>query len=359
MVESGVSVVMLTTAQRPPRTDCRYEIRPHLTDLSGGQQSKLARKISWAKCLFKNYQTLTAEIQNQKFNTVLWGSYSEYLAPLWAGQFRALSRANVKFGAIVHDPVRDYQVGPGWSHRRSIAAAYSFLREAFVHEQIQLDTVRPMPALRITVIPHGPFRFPDPTESREQARKKLSIPDDAFVLLSFGHIRDGKNLDLAIRALPDWPSACLVVAGKEQSSGQKPIGYYQELARTLGVSDRCRWIHGHVPENEIGDLLIASDLVLLTYSKNFRSASGVLNVAVRYRKPCIVSSGGGNLKSVVEQYHLGWFVEPDNLAALKTGLQAATRERINPSWDAYERENSWRANARLVKERMFDLAPEH
>jgi glycosyltransferase involved in cell wall biosynthesis len=254
----------------------------------------------------------------------------------------------------VHDPVRDFVVGPFWWHRRSIADGYSFLREAFVHEEIQLDTDRPMPCLRTTVIPHGPFRFPEPTLSRKQMRDKFQIRDDAFVLLSFGHIRDGKNLDLAVRALRDFPSVYLLVAGKEQSSAQKPIGYYQELARKIGVSERCRWMHCHVPENEIGNLFLASDLILLTYNKSFRSASGVLNTAVRYRKPCLASSGGGNLQSVIERYNLGRFVAPDNLETLREGIDIARAKGIAPDWDTYELENSWQRNALLVKEKMFE-----
>ena len=354
LAELGVAVVMLTTAQHLPRANRRYQTRPVLTDSSGGSRSKLARRISWVRCLLKNFRTLNQEIRKGDYQTVLLGAYFEYFAPLWAGQFRSLARAKVKFGAIVHDPVRDYVLGPRWWHRRSMAAAYSFLSEAFVHEEIQLDTVCPMPALRTTVIPHGPFYFPDPTESRSQTRKKLTIPENAFTILSFGHIRDGKNLDLALRALADLPSVYLVVAGKEQSSTQRPITYYQELAGTLGIQERCRWIHGHVPENEIGNLFAGSDLVLLIYSKNFRSASGVLNTAVRYRKPCVASAGAGNLKSVVERYKLGWFVEPDSLPALKSGMELALRAGINPRWDVYESENSWQRNAQLVKERMFE-----
>ena len=85
-------------------------------------------------------------------------------------------------------------------------------------------------------------------------------------------------------------------------------------------------------------------------------ASGVLNAAVTYRKPCVASSGGGNLRSVVEGYKLGWFVAPDDLAALKAGIVAATQDAIHPRWDAYESENSWEHNALLVKERMFALS---
>ena len=275
---------MLVARQRPPRANTQYKVTPVLANFPTSGR-RLARKLSWVRCLLKNFRTLNEQIHNSNYHAVLLESYSEYLAPIWAGQFRTLMRSGVKFGAIVHDPVRDYVVGPRWWHRRSIADAYSFLSEAFVHEEIQLDTVRPMPSLRTTVIPHGPFPFPDPTKSRDQWRRKNSIPDNSLVLLSFGHIRDGKNLDLAIQALADFPSAWLVVAGKEQSSAQKPIAYYQELARTTGVQERCCWIHGHVPQNEIGNLFVGSDLVLLTYSKNFHSASGVLNTAVRYRKP--------------------------------------------------------------------------
>ncbi len=353
LAAAGVEVVMLATAQRPPRAVCRYQIRPVLSDASKRHVFRLGRNISWATTLFANYGTLRREIKAGRFDTVLLGAYSEYLAPFWAGHFRALQSANVKFGSIVHDPIRDYMVGPTWWHRRSVVDAYSFLSEAFVHEKIILDTIRPLPALRTTVIPHGPYPFSKGTEFREQARKKLAIPEAAFAVLSFGHIRDGKNLDLVIRALPTLPDVYLVVAGKEQSPGQKHVGYYQELARTVGVQERCRWIHGHVPENEVGNLFSGTDLILLTYDKNFHSASGVLNTSVNYRKPCLASAGGGNLRSVVERYGLGWFIEPDNASALETGLRTAMRGQLDPQWDLYESENSWQRNAQLVKERMF------
>ena len=68
----------------------------------------------------------------------------------------------------------------------------------------------------------------------------------------------------------------------------------------------------------------------------------------------MASAGAGNLKSVVERYKLGWFVEPDSLPALKSGMELALRAGINPRWDVYESDNSWQRNAQLVKERMFD-----
>ena len=290
------------------------------------------------------------------FRHVLLNCYSEYLAPLWAESLRELERRGVVFGAVVHDPVRDYQVGPLWWHRRSIAAGYSFLREAFVHEVTELDTVRPMPKLRTTVIPHGTYKFPIASRTRAEVRADLGLPAAAPVVLAFGHVRDGKNLDLAIRALAGIPSAYLLVAGEEQSAGQKPISYYRSLAGSLKMEDRCRWVDRFVPDREVGDLFGASDLILLAYSRNFRSASGVLNVAVHFRKPCLASAGQSNLRSAVGHYNLGWLVEPDDLISLEKGFRTAIDGHIEAKWTDYEREHSWEKNAEIVCSRMFGMS---
>jgi glycosyltransferase involved in cell wall biosynthesis len=267
-----------------------------------------------------------------------------------------LARKGVVVGTVVHDPVRDFVVGPRWWHRRSVASAYSFLREAFVHEPITLDTVRPMPHLRTTVIPHGLFAFPPATATRELYRRELGISPTAPVWLSFGHVRDGKNLDLVIRALARFPEAFLIVAGKEQSSGQKPVAFYRDLARQCGVAQRCLWLNRFIAPEEVGNLFTASDIVLLTYSRNFRSASGVLNAAVYFRKLCLASSGQGNLQTVVSQYQLGIWVEPDREEALVDGLRRWQTAPPVPRWDAYAADNSWRRNAEIVTDRMFTPA---
>ena len=205
-------------------------------------------------------------------------------------------------------------------------------------------------------------------------------PDVVF--LAFGQIRDGKNLDLFLRAMTRLPHHVkLLVAGKGDSGSSKPPEFYQNLAQELGVADRCRWDIRRIPEEEVGDIFAACDLVLVTYSANFRSASGVLNAAVSARKLVLASSGSGPLKTVVEKYHLGVFVEPDDLEeTLRGALQLmdalsspATQNLDNrrstldacfppattdsphdtagvllPAWDRYESDNSWKENATIV-----------
>ena len=128
------------------------------------------------------------------------------------------------------------------------------------------------------------------------------------------------------------------------------------------MGGRCRWDIRRIPDEEVGDIFVACDLVLVTYSAKFRSASGVLNAAVSARKPVLASSGGGPLKTVVEKYHLGVFVKPDDQEEIIRGAskfvpnsateQPATRYQLPatpaPAWDRYECENSWEENARKV-----------
>jgi hypothetical protein len=135
----------------------------------------------------------------------------------------------------------------------------------------------------------------------------------------------------------------------------RPAEYYQKLAQELGVAKRCRWDIRRIPDEEVGGIFAACDVVLVTYSAKFRSASGVLNTAVSARKPVLASSGLGPLKTVVNQYQLGIFVEPDDFdKILRAASDLANRDQLHaapaPAWDRYESENSWEENARKVVE---------
>ncbi|NET85958.1 MAG: glycosyltransferase [Moorea sp. SIO1F2] len=353
LVSAGAEVTLLTTPNYPVGRGEAYEIVPILDDTTASPgvhkpMPKVLKAGYLSYNLLSNIARLIRFIEEHRFCHVLMGSYLEYLAPLWAHRLRQLANRGVVFGAVVHDPVRDFVLGPQWWHRCSIAAGYSFLREAFVHEAIDLDTVRPMPQLRTTVIPHGIYELPQATQSREKMCNLLDLPPEAKVMLSFGHIRPNKNLDLVIEAMARVPEVYLVVAGKEQSSSQQLARRYQELAQELGVADRCRWQIGFIPEREIPNLFDMSDLVLLTYDQTFHSASGVLSMATHHRKLCLASSGEGPLKEVVQKYQLGLWVEPNSVTAIVEGLKSWLKTSVKPCWQEYFRDNSWPRNSELV-----------
>lgn len=314
---------------------------------SGG---RVWRGLSWIRSLRANVQTLVQTVREREIRTVVISAFSEYFAPLWAGPLRKLAKQGTRFGVVVHDPVRDFVIGPKWWHRWSISQSYSFVHTAFVHDHCQLDTGTPSAPVDCCKVPHGPYPFSCPAERpvKSEIRSELQIPVEANVLLSFGHVRDGKNLDLIIRALPRFSDCHLLVAGREQSSAQRPVSWYQQLASDTGVANRCHWHNDFISESDVHRFFLAADFVVLLYSRDFRSASGVLNVCSQFGLPVLASSGVGPLKTVIDQYSLGEWVEPDSLEAVHEGLERLTNSSHGMNWEDYLRDNSWRLNIALT-----------
>lgn len=341
----GVPVTMLGVVGAEKRADADYEYLPFWRQPKQSRFRRI-RQIMFAINLIGNMWRLAAYLETRAERHLLFGSYVEYLAPVWARWFRRLTSQGWHFGTIIHDPVRNFILGPQWWHQKSIAEGYSFTSVGYVHGPT--DSVTDCGETDLVSVPFGPYPFPPARSSGAKVREELGIPDDAQVILSFGHIRDGKNLDLLQQAVVAFPSVHLVVAGTEQSSGQKPASYYRSLADTLGIADRCHFVVRYIDEAEVGDFFEASDFTALTYSSAFRSASAALAACVNYKCPCIASSGSGPLKDVIGEYQLGIWVEPDSADAIRDGIARLIDGSLNPDWDRYTDDNSWARNADLV-----------
>ena len=313
-------------------------------------QGKLRRAVNFAVDTLLPYEELAREIKRTRPDAVLLSAWSEYFAPLWAPRLRGWQKRGVRFGAVIHDPVRDYVRGPLWWHRYSIREAYSFLDVAFTHDATSLDTCGGSTSLKTVQLPHGPYPVPLGEASKTELRRQFGIPETAHVLLSFGHIRDGKNLDQIIAALASLPSAHLLVAGREQSASQKPTAYYQDLASRLAVADRCHWHIDYIPNDEVWKYFQASDLLLLTYSQDFRSASGVLNVNAQFGLPVLASAGAGPLLDAVKEYQLGSILRNPDATSIAQAVPQALG--VKGEWQRFSEENSWRINAERVVEAL-------
>jgi glycosyltransferase involved in cell wall biosynthesis len=312
---------------------------------------KAQRAVDFVFDTLGSYKSLSREIERRQPDAVLLSAWSEYFAPLWVPRLRRWRARGVRFGAVIHDPVRDFVRGPMWWHRYSVRQAYSFLDVAFTHDAKALDTCGSTAVFKTVEVPHGPYPVPDGSAEKEVLRRELGIPEDAEVMLSFGHIRDAKNLDRIIAAMPLLPKAHLLVAGREQSGGQKPVSVYRDLASALGVSERCHWCTDYIPNDEVWKYFRASDLLLLVYSQKFRSASGVLNVNSQFCLPVIASAGGGPLLNAVERYGLGVIIPNTEASSIAEAFPRAFGSR--GEWERFTKENGWSANAECVK-RAFE-----
>jgi glycosyltransferase involved in cell wall biosynthesis len=305
--------------------------------------------------IIADHWRLAWEVIMRRPDVVLLASYSEYLAPFWVLPHWILAKCfGVTYVANLHDPVRDYVVGPKWWHELSVAMAYWPISVGVVHQR--LPEPSPVPKhVQVVEAPVGVYDLQESPADPAAIQAGWDVPEGGVVFLAFGFIRDNKNLDLAIRSLPDNLRAFLVVMGRAQSRKDKPVEFYRKLADGLGVGDRVRFFDEFVPDEKLASYFAAADVVLLTYDKTFHSQSGVLNVAARARRRVLASAGESPLKDCVQKFKLGVFVEPDDLDALKIGMKMVARgesqEAIDsPDWEGYEAFASWDENVAKILE---------
>lgn len=180
-----------------------------------------------------------------------------------------------RYALTIHDPtLHPGDAAPGAVRR---AAASELLRRAglvFVHGEALRDELVRLHAPRapVEVVPHG-----------AEAPAVAPMPDRPTVLF-FGRIVAYKGLEVLLDAMPAvWeavPDARLVVAG----AGALPVHAVLDDART---SVRP----GHVPEDELPELLAQSTCVALPYVQ--ASQSGVGAVAKSHGRGLVVSAVGG------------------------------------------------------------------
>ncbi len=352
LVRAGVRVEML--AGPGYLAGRRYEEYPVVRDLTeakaGASRSRQALRIlgNWGRLFFC--------ILKRRPQWVLLQSYSEYLSLIWVWPHALLAWLGVvKYAAVLHDPVRDYVVGPNWWHWLSVRLAYLPISVGIVHGPIPKAASVPV-RIRMVEVPHGFYGVSGnisvsesnaDLERRAAAlRTQWGVPPGARVFLAFGYVRDNKNLSLFLEAMRAHPNVFLVITGQSPSRRDRPMSAYRDRAAELGLGERVVVEERFIPDEEVGAYFNAADFALVTYNAAFHSQSGVLHVAARGRRPVLASSGAGPLRASVEKYGLGVFVEPDSAAAVEEGLQTLLQGRAPaPQWEQYAQAASWEVNA--------------
>ncbi len=149
-------------------------------------------------------------------------------------------------------------------------------------------------------------------------KSQLGIKKDDQVILFFGYIRKYKGLDILLKAFPKilqkFPNTFLLVVGEFYD---KPNSYFN-LIEELNISERVKVINQFVPNEEVANYYLSSDVIVLPY----RSAtqSGILNVAYGFNKPVIVTNVGGLAEFVIEG-KTGFVIKPDSEDEIVKGYE--------------------------------------
>jgi glycosyltransferase involved in cell wall biosynthesis len=348
--QAGVRVTCLAPSSFLQNRPFPGVIKYCLVDAPGvGALPPLIRQAHFLLRSVYNQWRLAWQILIEKPDLVLLDTFAEYFAPFWIWPHLFLSQLmRTPYAANLHDPVRDYVLGPRWWHRLSIRMAYWPLSFVLVHAVPPPAAAIP-PQVRVIEVPHGIYPIRAGSSDRASTRRAWKISDQEVVFLMFGAIRDNKNIDLLIRALVSHSQVVLVITGQVSSASQKPMPFYEELAQSLGVASRCRFFAGRVPDADLPAYFAAADFVALTYAASFHSQSGVLNVAAQARRLVLAScSPGAPLQQVVERFKLGLYVTPDSEAAVTAGMEKLLNDPPVPDWEGYAAFASWETNAVAV-----------
>ena len=200
---------------------------------------------------------------------------------------------------------------------------------------------------RISVIPHGvpdrPLRNPDELKARFgwQGRQ---------VLMTFGLLAPDKGVQHMIEALPrivaDHPQALYAVVGATHPNlarreGEALRDSLKARAAELGVSDHVRFIDTVVEQEQLLDMLQASDVYVTPYLNMAQVTSGTLSYAVAVGKPVVATPYVHARELLADD--VGMIVppsDPDALAAAVGTLLDDDRQRLSMAKRAYSRSRS-------------------
>lgn len=198
--------------------------------------------------------------------------------------------------------VHDVESFSGEFHS-SVAKSVARLADLLVcHNDVsrrEIEEKLGVPLSKICKIPHGNYLdFVGDVEAKSSCRTKLSLPQEAEIVLFFGQIKKVKGLDLLLSAFArvkkQRPAAMLVIAGKVWKDD---ADVYTNLVEEFGLSDSVRMDLRYIPDADVAMYYGSADLIALPYRRIYQS--GVLLMAMSYGVPVVVSDLPGMQEIVV------------------------------------------------------------
>jgi glycosyltransferase involved in cell wall biosynthesis len=148
--------------------------------------------------------------------------------------------------------------------------------------------------------------------AQEEARRRLHLPEQAYVFLNFGKIRPYKNIEFLIEAFLEhaktFPDSLLVIVGTPVTRA-----YQETLLQSARQSLSILFCFEYVSDEILGYYLAASNAVCIT--NHMYGMTENIYWAMYYGKPMI----GGNIGcigEIIEEQRLGLVYKFDSQASL-------------------------------------------
>ena len=267
--------------------------------------------------------------------------------PFWQGKNED---AGAQLTCTAHDVKRAKAILHQEFESEQLKSFYRDCQGIFVHSASQAEELREFAGVSSQVIckvPHGSYTF-----GLEDGNVAFSSQDEPQSSgLFFGMIRDEKNLDGLLHALAkSKQNISLVVAGKPAGAGHRPIEYYEELAKRLGIHHWIDWRVRFIPDNEVSELFNDCHWVALPYLPEFSSQSGVFSIATHFHKP-ILASPAPTFAELLKTYPIGVLADDLSSLALSHAMdEIAVKSKIAGTFqfDSYLKHHTWERNAEIT-----------
>ena len=237
-----------------------------------------------------------------------WASFKDVLAVRLAGQHRCIITIN-------HTSSWNNR-GKADFRKRTMTRLSALLAHTVVAiSDATRDTLMraSIPAYKISVIPCG-LRAPKDPPVRADARRRLKLPADAFVIGSVARLEPHKGLADLVDAIAQMPASSVETVVVIAGDGDERPALEKRIAARLG--DRGILL-GRIPDATVSDVYAASDVFALpSYEEGF----GIVYAeAAFYGVPSVGTTVGG-VPDVVINGETGLLVQPGDIAALTMAL---------------------------------------
>ncbi|MFT4074530.1 MAG: glycosyltransferase family 4 protein [Asticcacaulis sp.] len=219
---------------------------------------------------------------------------------------------------------------------------------------------------QISIVPHGaPSR---PLRNTADFKSHLHLSGKK-TLTTFGLLSPNKGIETVIAALPEIRQTCpdvvyLVIGATHphlvRHEGEKYRESLKTMARDLGVEDNVRFINRFVNDNDLIDILQATDVYVTPYLTETQITSGTLSYALALGRPTVSTPYWHAAEALADGVGiLCDFHDTQAFAEAISGLLASDKVRADMSMRAYmaAQPSRWSSVAQAYVDRaIHDLA---
>ena len=345
--DSGVDVEVVCSPDYEHLSVAPYRAWPGLQSIS--HTMPLLRRLRFLTAQVVNPIRCLSRAKSSHVDVIHFSNINHLTYPFWRARIRG---GRNQYVATVHDVRRASKILNRDWERRSLRQFYEDADGLFVHSEQQvsdLHSYAEVPDSKIHLVPHGIYSYPESNGSVEEIRTRMKLPANRSIGLYFGMVRDDKNLEGLLMGLARLTGArpFLVVAGRMAGRGGQGESHFRQRIVELGLDKDVLLINRFIATEDVGDLYRVADFSCLTYKKYFTSQSGVLNVAMHFKCPVLVTPAP-TLAETLDHFDIGVCCGDDTPQAIESGIQEmqSRLEGGRPfDFEGYRRAHSWDENA--------------